>query len=260
MENRKLAKLALAALVLAANVPAGIQAHEEEKANETLLAAHACGSHCGAHRSEISDNSTPGAGAGSYGTSSNPYQTGSRGTSSSYGSTGSSMGAYNTGSSPSSTNPYSSASGSSAYGGSSGYGSSSDTSGRSSGSSSDWNTNPNTGKSSEWNTNRSYGSKADSDTFTSRYESYTTTPGAYGTTTSATMLMSDEEFKSHLDRDTKEIFDSLNRSGKDLAKTLANDPSYKDKNAAVKEAQKRTQGGSSMGSTTTTTRTTSMTR
>jgi len=217
MEKHHLAKLALAGLMISSC--AGIQAIESEDVNVnqgTFLAAgcsgrgsvHSC-SGSAQRQNDISDNSQYT--SDPYSTSTNAYQSGNMNSSSNPYQT---QGTANYGNSSSNAygNPYSN----------SGYGNTNANQNRSSSYSSDWNANRNYGSD-----NRSY---ADTDN--------------QGMTTG--MNWSDDDFRKALNSQTKSIFDSLNRSGKDLAKQLAaTDPSFKDKNAAVKEAQKRVGADSS---------------
>jgi len=179
MAKRDLAKLVVAALVLAANTTSVVQASEESTVDGIFLAAAACGSHCGgaSKRNEISDNSTR---SDYYNANNNAYQTG--------------------------TSTYSNPSSSSTYG------------------------NPNYGNSNYTDSSSRYNNST-ADTYAN--------PGVntYGATTSSNWT--DEEFRAQLNSDQKKDFDKLNASGKALAKSLANDPKYADKNAAVKEALKR---------------------
>jgi hypothetical protein len=207
MQKKDLAKLALAACILAAQSPQGLQAgNEEHQGNGTLLAA-GCGSKCGA-KSQIADTSDR---SDMYNADRNSYRAYSTSSSfdndnSNYGSTGSRYGSGTSTQSSPSNNPS--------------YGNANSRSNQSYGS--DWNTDANRGSSANWQSNQ-----------------------AYGSASNASSNVSDEDFKRQLDPQHRIVFDSLSQKGKELAKTLASDPSYTDKNNAVREAQRRTEAASS---------------
>jgi hypothetical protein len=60
-------------------------------------------------------------------------------------------------------------------------------------------------------------------------------------TSAVSNTISEEQLVSSLNSETRKIYDSLSTQGKALAIQLASQDNYRDKNLAVKEAQKRTE-------------------
>lgn len=213
MDKSKLAKLALAALVVASTLPSGVQAHEEDesKGEGTLLAA-GCGGHgcSSSKRNDLSDN-TP--------SSYNPYNANTN----SYQTSGSSN--YGTGnwssSNPSSTSTYGTRSGVSG----------SDWSSDANRGTSSWNTDASRGTSSNWSSSHPYGtmdSSSNVDSSASRYNTYGT-PNTYQVTA---ISITDDDFKKQLSPDAQRLFDRLDPNAKKIAKELSLN---RDKNIVVKE-------------------------
>jgi hypothetical protein len=283
MEKRKLAKLAVAALVVASALPAGVQADDQARVGETLLAMAACGSGCGGSGAARRNNNVsynPSNQYDAYNARTNSYQADN----SDYNNRNrfsSTTSTYD----PGSTSPSNISDTSSQYNTNRSYGS--DASGQYN-TNRGYSTSPNysdmspsananrTGTGSNYGTgnygagNNNYGSTNpgyatgatgyDSDTSTgsgmssyggsnSSYNNYGS--GSYDTTSAGSLTEAD--LLKQLNSQGRAIYQSLDDQGKALALKLANQDTYKDKNQAVKEAQRQM---NSAGRTSTTTGTT----
>jgi hypothetical protein len=91
---------------------------------------------------------------------------------------------------------------------------------------------------SDANTNRGYNT---SPGYSDNYRSYSSTEGDTDSMRSGatTKTMSEADFQKQLSSQGKAIYQSLDSEGKAMARQLASQDAYKDKDLAVKEAQRR---------------------
>ncbi|WP_042281989.1 hypothetical protein [Candidatus Protochlamydia sp. R18] len=202
--KKGLTQSALAALMLASALP--IVAQADQHSQELLLAAASCGAyHPTQGKREIADNST---GTNSYDANNNSYQMNSNSSyeniSNTYNGTSTSPGNDSV-STPNRKN-------------------------------NDWNA-AHSSNHSYSQTGTQYQSNANG------YHSYNNAEEVdYNHATSAVSnTISEEQLVSSLNGETRKIYDNLSTQGKALAIQLASQDNYRDKNLAVKEAQKRTE-------------------